>query len=178
MQILKAALPVLARLIWVEDDNQVVADAVMALSFLSDGSSEKIHAIIEAGVCKRLCDLLMTYVSHGRPAWRSVFVFSNPTLHPPVPSAPFCRLVLPCGSCPRCASTFNHVLRFVHKRHSYNAIVAEIRARLWCMVCSAHSQTLRAGSSTRLRCVVFEYEGYSVAYLLSRSSEMVAPIFR
>ena len=59
LQIIKAALPILSRLIWIEDDVETVQDAVLALSYLSDGPPDRIQAVIEAGVCKRLVDLLM-----------------------------------------------------------------------------------------------------------------------
>eukprot|EP00123_Amoebidium_parasiticum_P010745 comp20291_c0_seq1/m.25463 comp20291_c0_seq1/g.25463 ORF comp20291_c0_seq1/g.25463 comp20291_c0_seq1/m.25463 type:complete len:532 (-) comp20291_c0_seq1:875-2470(-) len=56
--IVRVALPVLARLIWI-DDEEVLTDACWALSYLSDGTNDKIQAVLEAGVCKRLVELLM-----------------------------------------------------------------------------------------------------------------------
>lgn len=60
---MKTALPSLARLLWVDEDENVIQDAVMALSYISDGGNERIQALIEAGVCRRLSDLLISYVA-------------------------------------------------------------------------------------------------------------------
>jgi len=54
----KPALPALARLIH-SNDEEVLTDACWALSYLSDGTNDKIQAVIEAGVCPRLVELLM-----------------------------------------------------------------------------------------------------------------------
>jgi importin subunit alpha-6/7 len=50
-------LPVLARFIY-HGDNEVLSDACWALSYLSDGPNNKIQAVIDAGVCRRLVELL------------------------------------------------------------------------------------------------------------------------
>ncbi|CAH1426340.1 unnamed protein product [Lactuca virosa] len=53
----KPALPALQQLIRSEDD-EVLTDACWALSYLSDGTNDKIQAVIEANVCPRLVELL------------------------------------------------------------------------------------------------------------------------
>lgn len=50
-------LPILARFIY-HEDNEVLSDACWALSYLSDGPNNKIQAVIDAGVCRRLVELL------------------------------------------------------------------------------------------------------------------------
>jgi len=66
------ALPTLARLIY-STDEEVLTDACWALSYLSDGSNDKIQAVIEAGVCRRMVELLMhTSYSVQTPALRTV----------------------------------------------------------------------------------------------------------
>ena len=52
------ALPALAQLVH-SNDEEVLTDACWALSYLSDGTNDKIQAVIEAGVCRRLAELLM-----------------------------------------------------------------------------------------------------------------------
>uniref|UniRef100_A0A5B6Z4Y8 Importin subunit alpha n=1 Tax=Davidia involucrata TaxID=16924 RepID=A0A5B6Z4Y8_DAVIN len=54
----KPALPVLQQLIHLNDE-EVLTDACWALSYLSDGPNDKIQAVIEAGVCPRLVELLL-----------------------------------------------------------------------------------------------------------------------
>ncbi len=54
----KQALPTLARLIHSQDE-EVLTDACWALSYLSDGTNDKIQEVIQAGVCRRLTELLM-----------------------------------------------------------------------------------------------------------------------
>lgn len=54
----KPALPALQRLIHSNDD-EVLTDACWALSYLSDGTNDKIQAVIDAGVCPRLVELLL-----------------------------------------------------------------------------------------------------------------------
>ncbi|XAR58395.1 hypothetical protein NMG60_11013779 [Bertholletia excelsa] len=54
----KPALPVLARLIH-STDEEVLTDACWALSYLSDGTNDKIQVVIDAGVCPHLVELLL-----------------------------------------------------------------------------------------------------------------------
>ncbi|KAK9992053.1 hypothetical protein SO802_027038 [Lithocarpus litseifolius] len=54
----KPALPALRHLIF-SSDEEVLTDACWALSYLSDGTNDKIQAVIEAGVCPRLVELLV-----------------------------------------------------------------------------------------------------------------------
>uniref|UniRef100_A0A0D3DNL6 IBB domain-containing protein n=1 Tax=Brassica oleracea var. oleracea TaxID=109376 RepID=A0A0D3DNL6_BRAOL len=58
----KPALPVLRQLIYLNDE-EVLTDACWALSYLSDGPNDKIQAVIQAGVCPLLVELL----SHPSP---------------------------------------------------------------------------------------------------------------
>ncbi|XP_076881458.1 importin subunit alpha-1b-like isoform X2 [Bidens hawaiensis] len=56
-ELTRPALPVLKRLIH-SNDEEVITDACWALSYLSDGTNDKIQAVIDAGVCTRLVELL------------------------------------------------------------------------------------------------------------------------
>jgi hypothetical protein len=73
------ALSVLAKLIH-SSDQEVVVDALWALSYLSDGPDEQIQAVLNAGVANRVVEMLQnTAVSVQTPALRTVgnFVTGN-----------------------------------------------------------------------------------------------------
>lgn len=66
------ALHTLAKLIH-SSDEEVLTDACWALSYLSDGSNDKIHAVLEVGIARRMVELLMhPSVSVQTPALRTV----------------------------------------------------------------------------------------------------------
>ncbi|KZV47327.1 importin subunit alpha-1 [Dorcoceras hygrometricum] len=54
----RPALPILRQLVHSMDE-EVLTDACWALSYLSDGTNDKIQAVIDSGVCPRLVDLLL-----------------------------------------------------------------------------------------------------------------------
>uniref|UniRef100_A0A671W6K4 Importin subunit alpha n=1 Tax=Sparus aurata TaxID=8175 RepID=A0A671W6K4_SPAAU len=55
------------------NDTDILADACWALSYLSDGPNDKIQAVIDSGVCRRLVELLMhTDYKVVSPALRAV----------------------------------------------------------------------------------------------------------
>merc|ERR1711934_224576 len=66
------ALPTLSHMIY-SNDEEVLTDAAWALSYLSDGPNDRIQKVIEAGVCRRLVELL-SHVSFSvvTPALRTV----------------------------------------------------------------------------------------------------------
>jgi len=71
-ELVSAALPTLARLIYSTDD-EVLTDSCWALSYLSDGPNERIQAIIETGISRRLVELLLhSSFSVQTPALRAV----------------------------------------------------------------------------------------------------------
>eukprot|EP01052_Picozoa_sp_SAG31_P005095 SAG31_NODE_219_length_19926_cov_4.297297_8_plen_554_part_00 len=70
--VVKPALPCFAHLMF-SDDDEVVTDACWALSYLSDGTNDKIQAVIDSGVVSRLVELLShPSTSVKTPALRTV----------------------------------------------------------------------------------------------------------
>jgi hypothetical protein len=70
--LVSAALPTLAKLIYSTDD-EVLTDACWALSYLSDGPNERIQAVIESGIARKMVELLLhTSFSVQTPALRTV----------------------------------------------------------------------------------------------------------
>ncbi|XP_070296539.1 importin subunit alpha-7 [Salvelinus sp. IW2-2015] len=72
LDLVSPCLQVLSRLLF-SSDSDLLADACWALSYLSDGPNEKIQAVIDSGVCRRLVELLMhTDYKVASPALRAV----------------------------------------------------------------------------------------------------------
>eukprot|EP00002_Diphylleia_rotans_P001773 TRINITY_DN11008_c0_g1_i1.p1 TRINITY_DN11008_c0_g1~~TRINITY_DN11008_c0_g1_i1.p1 ORF type:complete len:528 (-),score=90.42 TRINITY_DN11008_c0_g1_i1:192-1775(-) len=53
----QSALASLGPLLFMED-REILSDSCWALAYLSDGSRDHIQALIDAGLCRRLCDLM------------------------------------------------------------------------------------------------------------------------
>lgn len=56
-ELVKKILPALARLIYYSDE-EVLTDACWALSYMSDGTNDRIEWVLNAGVCRRVVELL------------------------------------------------------------------------------------------------------------------------
>lgn len=71
-EIIRPALPVLARLLY-SHDAETVTDACWALSYMSDGDNNNIQAVLDANVASRLVELLGSSVASVQtPALRAV----------------------------------------------------------------------------------------------------------
>ncbi|KAG1683272.1 Importin subunit alpha-5 [Nymphon striatum] len=57
-QQISPCIPDLAKFLF-HEDTDILADACWALSYLSDGPNDKIQVVIDAGVCRRLVELLL-----------------------------------------------------------------------------------------------------------------------
>ncbi|KYQ91985.1 putative importin subunit alpha B [Tieghemostelium lacteum] len=68
----RPSLPVLAKLIYFPDE-EVLIDACWALSYLSDGSNERIQEVINANVCRKMVELLgHNAIAVQTPALRTI----------------------------------------------------------------------------------------------------------
>ena len=56
-------LPVLAKMVY-HQDPEVVGDSCWSVSFLSDGANDRIQAVIDSGIPRRLVELLSSQVEH------------------------------------------------------------------------------------------------------------------
>lgn len=71
-EMVRPALATLSHLVYF-DDEEVLTDACWALSYLSDGDNDKIKAVVESGVVKRVVELLLHQsVSVQTPSLRTV----------------------------------------------------------------------------------------------------------
>jgi importin subunit alpha-1 len=70
--LIKPALPILSHLLYHQDE-EVLTDACWALSYMSDGPNDRIQAVIEAQIVRRLNELLMHHSpSVQTPALRTI----------------------------------------------------------------------------------------------------------
>jgi hypothetical protein len=78
------ALPVLVRLVYSTDD-EVLVDACWALAYLSEESNDRIQAVLETGVCRRVLELLkyvcMSACPHGLPRVLDSLLFMCVRMH-------------------------------------------------------------------------------------------------
>ena len=69
----KEALPIISWFIHTQEDPEILTDCCWALSHLSDGKVEKVDAVLESGVAKRVIDLLGHHLPNVQiPALRVV----------------------------------------------------------------------------------------------------------
>ncbi|GLE04237.1 hypothetical protein PINS_up013148 [Pythium insidiosum] len=90
-------------------DEEIVTDACWALSYLSDGSNEKIQAVIESGVVTRIADLLGHSLGLVQtPALRTVGNIVTG-------SHQQTQLMLDCGVLPRLVPLLQHQKKMIRK---------------------------------------------------------------
>lgn len=123
------ALPVLSKLVYMLDD-EVLIDACWAISYLSDGSNDKIQAVIEAGIPRRLVELLMhASTSVQTPALRSV---GNIVTGDDVQT----QVIINCGSLPALLSLLSSSKDGIRKEACWTI------------------SNITAGNSTQIQCVI------------------------
>jgi len=106
--LVKPALPTLASLIC-SNDVEVLGDACWALSYLSDDTNEKIQAVIDAGVCRRLVELLVH--QSARVSTPALKVVGNLVTGEEAQT----QAVIDCGALPCLAKLLSHDKKDVRK---------------------------------------------------------------
>ena len=109
LELVKPALPTLAKLIC-SADQEVLTDACWALSYVSDGSNDRIQAGVESGMCPRLVELLAhpSSASVQSPALRAL---GNVVTGDDVQT----QFVLDCGVLPALRSLLQSPMKSIRK---------------------------------------------------------------
>lgn len=107
-QLVAPALPALAHLLY-NNDEEVLTDACWAISYLSDGPNNRIQAVIEANVVRRLVELLMHHQpSVQTPALRTIGNIVTGNDHQT-------QVVLNCSSLPHLCQLLQHPKKSIKK---------------------------------------------------------------